>query len=127
MIKQWSDPRPGIWDKKPLNASSRKHKFALLRLPLQSYNLSFTVSALGVNALQNTEVWLKRNFDKLAKQSEDQQSAGANASGTSSVPTPANVMIEAYLEVFEWPDPKSFPEVKGQNKFKTYNVYFYLS
>lgn len=60
--------------------------------------------------MQYTEVWLKRNFEKLKQAAEEQQSSGANASGNIA-PTPANVMTEAYLEVLEWPDPKHFPEV----------------
>ncbi|XP_059143162.1 T-complex protein 11-like protein 1 [Physella acuta] len=64
-----------------------------------------TQKAMGVNALQYTEVWLKRNYDKMVL-----NGTAPGASGASSVPTPANIMSEAYMEVFDWPDPNNFPE-----------------
>ncbi|KAK6985510.1 T-complex protein 11-like protein 1 [Biomphalaria glabrata] len=65
-----------------------------------------TQKALGVNPLKYTEVWLKRNFEKLV------QSTGQNltSSSTTSTPTPATVLNEAYIEVLEWSDPNNFPE-----------------
>ncbi|KAK0044588.1 T-complex protein 11-like protein 1 [Biomphalaria pfeifferi] len=65
-----------------------------------------TQKALGANPLKYTEVWLKRNFEKLV------QSTGQNltSSSTTSTPTPANVLNEAYIEILEWSDPNNFPE-----------------
>lgn len=64
--------------------------------------------AVGINALQYTEVWLKRNYEKLEKISNNCAGSSGSAIGT---PTPANVMTEAFLEVIEWEHPNNFPEV----------------
>ncbi|CAG5117422.1 unnamed protein product [Candidula unifasciata] len=75
-----------------------------------------TQRALGVNALQYTEVWLKRNYEKLQKKASD-PSAVAGSSSTKAV-TPANVMTEAFLEVLEWSDPNNFPETLMIDMFR---------
>lgn len=72
---------------------------------------------MGVNALQNTEIWLKRNYEKLLGNSTD-PSAQSGSTATK-MPTPANVMTEAYLEVLEWPYPNSFPEVCNSSSLPT--------
>ncbi|KAH9519420.1 hypothetical protein Btru_075491 [Bulinus truncatus] len=63
-----------------------------------------TQKALGVNPLKYTEVWLKRNYEKMLK------NCGSTAEGENTTPTPATVLSEAYIEVLEWPDPNNFPE-----------------
>jgi hypothetical protein len=75
-----------------------------------------TQRALGVNALQYTEVWLKRNCEKMIKISADNAAPGGSAANR--VPTPANVMTEAFLEVLEWPYPNSFPETLMMDQFR---------
>ncbi|BFZ25037.1 hypothetical protein BsWGS_28076 [Bradybaena similaris] len=74
-----------------------------------------TQRAVGVDALQYTEVWLKRNYDKLRKSSEP--SAAAASSSTKAV-TPANILTEAYMEVLEWSDPSNFPETLMIDMFR---------
>uniref|UniRef100_A0A0B7ASM7 T-complex protein 11-like protein 1 n=2 Tax=Arion vulgaris TaxID=1028688 RepID=A0A0B7ASM7_9EUPU len=75
-----------------------------------------TQRAVGVNALEYTEVWLKRNYEKMLKRSSD--SLEPSGSSSTKALTPANVMTEAYLEVFVWPDPDHFPETLMMDMFR---------
>uniref|UniRef100_A0A0B7AL99 T-complex protein 11-like protein 1 n=1 Tax=Arion vulgaris TaxID=1028688 RepID=A0A0B7AL99_9EUPU len=72
--------------------------------------------AVGVNALQYTEVWLKRNYEKFLKRLTDLPAPSGSAA--SRVSTPANIMTEAFLEVLEWPYPNSFPETLMLDQFR---------
>ncbi|XP_041352522.1 T-complex protein 11-like protein 1 [Gigantopelta aegis] len=60
----------------------------------------------GIDGLQYTKMWLKRNFEKLYHQ---EQTSIAGASGSNA--TPASIMNEAYMELLQWDQEKQlFPE-----------------
>jgi len=63
--------------------------------------------ALGINALQYTEIWVKRSFDKLKQTPLATQTPGGSQA---LAPTPANILTQAYVEILEWSDPLNFPE-----------------
>ncbi|CAL1547673.1 unnamed protein product [Lymnaea stagnalis] len=73
-----------------------------------------TQKALGINALLYTEVWIKRNYEKLLQKSAKPQGTSAASANI----TPANIMSEAYMEVLEWPDPDNFPETLMLDQFR---------
>ncbi|XP_005104684.1 T-complex protein 11-like protein 1 [Aplysia californica] len=72
--------------------------------------------ALGINALQYTEVWLQRNYQKMLQNASDPQMS--SGSQDNPMPTPANVLTQAYVEILNWSDPMNFPETLMMDQFR---------
>ena len=61
----------------------------------------------NLDGLQYTKAWLYKSFEKLKSENKD----STNEAAAVTMPTPASIMNEAYMQLLDWNPEEMFPEV----------------